>query len=1291
MKSNPDLVAHEADKVTNKARKIATTLRKVAPDLPYVGGVILLTREPSTVKSLDGHEVRGVHFYTLNSWKETLNIAAPSVLSRSQVEQLARALESKSAVAIDGSLRRMAGYVNLELQTPKEERFHRVYKGVHSARQDRVILHLYDLSASNEKNAETNAQREFSALHHLQLYPWAPRILDSYQQAPRYAGEMFFFTLVDPAAPCIADRASDNTWDMMNRLEFARRTIQAVAEFHSEGSKGRPFVHRNLTPSTILVKHDNSPILTGFSKTKLPSDMTVASSGVSQNSEEMESLLAPEVRIHGLGAADQRSDVYSLCASLKILFQGNQQDANSARALELLNRGLAENPQDRYTLEAIEESFSQLLGESVALPSLPPARFWTEDQVVQFNGREYRILLRLGSGGIGTTFKIVEIDRVTKEDLGTYVAKVVHEAKMGQQVLRSYSLVRSHLGRHAGLSAIYEVAQEWRENDFVALMTWVEGTPLAEFISVFPLLAEEQSEVSSEALAVRWLRTMCEALDVLHRNNLIHGDVSPRNMIISGSDLVLTDYDFVKKISKPIDGPGTVLYCPPDQVAGSPATASNDFYALAASFFHVVFDKEPFRYGGEIAKNQGVNWENLDRSTYPILAAFIDAATHPDVDQRLNSADEALAILTQVEVPSSLPYETADETPAILTTPYISTVGTEPTQLMPVSETFAQPLPVGSQVLREQKVDWLRSLLQSYPGSRWGNRETRGLDTPFATQTYVKTMLEETLVRDIQTRRVRLVILCGNAGDGKTALLQHIANRLEFGHSSSAERIIEGQTKDGMVVRMNLDGSAAWRGRSADEIIDEFLAPFQDGPPHDDIVHLLAINDGRLLEWIEEVERRNGGVPTELTEELHGFLQNEAITQESHIRFIDLNQRSLVGGVTPDRKAIETGFLDQLLDHLYGGEDAETIWSPCQSCSAKERCEVLRAAYIFGPHKLRESADWETRRRARQRLFEALQAVHLRGETHITIRELRAALVYVLFGIHFCEDYHDDVGVYTMPYWERAFVSNSPGRQGETLRELARFDPAIEAHPQIDRYLLTKPAADESRIAPHYENLSLESARRRAYFEWTEEHIEQVTGDPSALGLARGQDLQLFRNLALMQGVDEERKLRKRLCNGISRLEDLPPQALDRPDVVPLRIIPRTPTETAFWVEKPLTSFYVEAVLPPEVEGVERLHRQVFLIYRYRDEQKERLRLGAELFHLLLELGEGYQLGDISTDDVFANLSIFIQRLVREDERELLAWTPMQDESIYKVSVKMEMTPDGHQQKIVLDKIMQGV
>lgn len=1258
-------VESEAERLINKARKIGTTLRRTHPQLSYVAGAILLTQEPSKIKRVSGQEVRGVGIYTLNDWKELLGLDQRQVLSTLQVQQLAQAIQPQSAVAVDGSLRRLAGYVNLELQTPKDEPFHRVYKGSHPARRDRVVLHLYDLSASDEKNAEARAKREFETLHRLQLYSWAPRILDSFQPAPGYEGELFFFTIVDPAAPNVEDRATDATWKVQERLAFARNAVRALSELHAAGSADEPIVHRNLTLRTILVKHDNVPILTGFERTRIPDEISVASSTLPAG--EYLSLVAPEVRIQGWAAADQRSDIYSLCACLSHLFQGRN-DALSQNALQLLTGGLTEKLNLRTKLIDLETKLANLLGESIPPLMPPPARFWTEDQVIRFHERDYRILSRLGSGGVGTTFKVIETDRRTKEEFGTYVAKVVHDGESGQRFLKAYSLVRSHL-RHTALSTIFEVAREWDENGFVALMTWISGAPLAEFMGVFPLLAEEQQEFSSEVLALRWIRDICKGLDVLHRNGLIHGDVSPRNLIVSGSDLVLTDYDFVGKIGERIAAPGTVVYCSSSYEDGRLASPSDDIYALAATFFHVIFEKEPFRYGGELDKQRGLNWEGISLDEYPTLKIFLDRATHHDQERRYPSVDAALTDLALREVNISVEEEQLKQ-------PDSPIVGQIELQTPHVE-------------LREERVEWLLSLLHSFPGSRWGNRETRGLDTEFAAQTYVPTVLEESLLQAIRERKVRLVILCGNAGDGKTALLQHLAAQLGLGEHRSSERILEGQVPQGPLVRMNLDGSAAWRGRSADEILDEFLEPFQEGPSTEDIVHLLAINDGRLLEWIEGVEKRRYRRSTPLTVALYALLQQEATDHQSYIRFISLNQRSLVGGVRPDRSGIDTVFLDRLIDHLYGGEQAPLIWSNCLSCSAQERCEVFQAARLFGPDTLPSLAESPVRSRTRSRLFEVLQAVHLRGETHITMRELRATLVYILFGIHFCDDYHAESESAPLSYWDRTFLANAPARQGEVLAELARFDPALEAHPQIDRHLLSTPHVDSGKTAPHYPRLSLASARRRAFFEWTKEDIEGVTGDSDALDLARGRHLREFRELPLADG-DRLAEICARLCQGISRLEDLPPQALDRSGVVPLRITPRTPTETAFWVEKPLSAFRLQVTLPPDTAGLERLHREVSLVYQYSNgRDQESLRLGAELFHLLLELADGYQLGDVSTDDTFAHLSIFVQRLVREDECKLLAWNPMQDETIYKISATITETASGPEQRMIISPLEQ--
>lgn len=1268
IKEHSEIVEHEADRAANKARKIGTTLRKIIQNLPRVDAVILLTWKPSEIRGdIQGKKVRGVALLSLDDWKAALGIEDEEVLSRNDIRRLARALEPRSVVSLTGNLTRFGGLVNLRLETPKDERFHRVYHGIRSVQQDKVVLHLYDLSAAAEKNARRKAQREFDAIHALQQFHWAPRILDSFQDAPGYPGEMCFFTVVDPAAPTLSERAKDSFWDIMQRMDFARKTIHALAEMHTAEVGESRIVHRNLTACTIRVRHDGTPIFTGFHLARIPSDISVGST--IPTAKEWEDSAAPEVRAQGLAAADQRSDVYSLCASLRLLFE-NLDDAKSAEALEILSKGMADSPEDRISLDALEKEFAELLGESVPPPPPPPARFWSEDQLVRFRNKDYRIVTRLGTGGVGATFKVIELDRTTKEELGTYVAKVVYDMDRGERVLKAYNLARSHLGRHAGLSAIYEVATEWRENDFVSLMTWVEGTPLADFIGVFPLLAEEMQEVSAEALGVRWLRSLCDALDTLHKNGLIHGDVSPRNIIISEGNAVLTDYDFVSKIGQVRKESGTILYCSPSRLTGDKASPSDDIYALAASFFHVLFEREPFQYGGDRAKERGINWQGINRDEYPILGPFFDRATHPNPGQRFQSVAEAFEALN----PTGTVKEAAEHLP--------KTPG--PTgkiaNLMPPEN------------LREEQVDWLLSLLQSYPGSLKGNRETRGLDTPFATQTYVETGLEEVLCKAIRERRARLIILCGNAGDGKTALLQHLAKRLGFGEHQSAERVLKHRLEDGLIVRMNLDGSAAWCGRSSDQLLDDFLAPFQQGPPTEDIAHLLAINDGRLLEWIASVEGRAGGA-TPLTEALYDYLEEEETPPESYIRFINLNRRSLVGGLTDDRSSIQTHFVDRLLDRLYGGERAGELWAPCLTCSALTHCEVFRAMKIFGPDTVPVKAPEDIRRRARKRLIEALQAVHLRGEVHITARELRAALVFILFGLHSCAEYHEGSKTRPLPYWDLVFDPTAPARQGEVLRELARFDPALEAHPQIDRYLLSEQRDDSRKTAPCYgPQMPLASARRRAFFEWTTTHLEEVAQDTHALDLARGRHLRLFRQLPLkeMEG-DLRADVCRRLCLGISRLEDLPPKALDRPGVVPLRIMPRTPTETVFWVEKPFDAFRLEADMPPASEGLDRLHRQAWLIYRYRNgRDEERLRLGAELFHLLLELSEGYQLGDVSSDDTFAQLSIFVQRLAREDEREMLAWNPIEDEVVFRIAAHMEHAGDGVVQKLILSRLADG-
>jgi hypothetical protein len=157
---------------------------------------------------------------------------------------------------------------------------------------------------------------------------------------------------------------------------------------------------------------------------------------------------------------------------------------------------------------------------------------------------------------------------------------------------------------------------------------------------------------------------------------------------------------------------------------------------------------------------------------------------------------------------------------------------------------------------------------------------------------------------------------------------------------------------------------------------------------------------------------------------------------------------------------------------------------------------------------------------------------------------------------------------------------------------------------------------------------------------------------------------------------DERETLCRELCLGIARLEDLPETAFAREAGQPLRIQPRTPTESAFWVVKPWPRFRLEAPLPKTTEGLEALHTHLRLVYRTAAGGEEHLPIGLELFHLLLALKDGAQLAGAGQEGVFAHLEIFTQRLAQEDARELHGWHPGEEDSMFRVRVEAR---DGRQ------------
>jgi serine/threonine protein kinase len=160
-------------------------------------------------------------------------------------------------------------------------------------------------------------------MQHWQKSPFLPSLLDSFQEAERYPGELYWFSLVDPAAPTLTERAKDLSWSLDDRLRYAREALQALAEFHQPADQTQHrILHRHITPLTLRVRHNGRPLFTDFSLARLDQALTI--SRAPMDFGEDAPYIAPEVHHGGLAAADARSDVFALCASLMTLFPAEE-------------------------------------------------------------------------------------------------------------------------------------------------------------------------------------------------------------------------------------------------------------------------------------------------------------------------------------------------------------------------------------------------------------------------------------------------------------------------------------------------------------------------------------------------------------------------------------------------------------------------------------------------------------------------------------------------------------------------------------------------------------------------------------------------------------------------------------------------------------------------------------------------------------------------------------------------------------------------------------------------------
>ncbi len=218
----------------------------------------------------------------------------------------------------------------------------------------------------------------------------------------------------------------------------------------------------------------------------------------------------------------------------------------------------------------------------------------------------YRVLERLGAGGMGTVYRAEDVS------LGRFVAlkllrpHYLDDAAMRQRFEREVRAV-SRLD-HPNICRVYEVGDDGGE-PYMA-MQLVDGESLAERLVGLRETRRHQEPASASAhrqdlfTRVRWIEDAARAIHAAHEAGLVHRDLKPGNLMVGASgNVMVLDFGLVQDDSEQNAGLtlsgellGTPRYMAPEQVVpqGREVDRRTDVYALGVTLYELVTLEPPY-------------------------------------------------------------------------------------------------------------------------------------------------------------------------------------------------------------------------------------------------------------------------------------------------------------------------------------------------------------------------------------------------------------------------------------------------------------------------------------------------------------------------------------------------------------------------------------------------------------------------------------------------------------------------------------------------------------------------
>jgi eukaryotic-like serine/threonine-protein kinase len=258
-----------------------------------------------------------------------------------------------------------------------------------------------------------------------------------------------------------------------------------------------------------------------------------------------------------------------------------------------------------------------------------------------FNGR-YRVDTRLGTGGMAIVF--CGTDLLLRRRVAIKVLRDQFSADDDFIKRFSYEAQAAARLSHPNVVNVYDFGHEG--DAYFIVMELVEGETLAAM-----LRGERRVP---ESVAIDYATQIAAGLAFAHRQGLLHRDVKPANILVTGDDVVkLGDFGIARAVSENAIGVtqpgmvmGSVAYVSPEQAQGRELDARSDLYSLGVVLFQMVTGRLPFNGETPVAvalKHVSEAAPVLDPArdgVSPALASIIATLLQKNPEERFASATE---------------------------------------------------------------------------------------------------------------------------------------------------------------------------------------------------------------------------------------------------------------------------------------------------------------------------------------------------------------------------------------------------------------------------------------------------------------------------------------------------------------------------------------------------------------------------------------------------------------------------------------------------------------------------